>query len=411
MAQNDFLQFDETQENTLTQEAYSTDVQRVGGVSSGLARSALFNKVMRQASTFVAGFGNFLAEKNINILEDLESVKTALTNLFTAKNVGVSTEVQELLGADNVDKAIFSILTGRKDSINVSATILFNGVEEPLKDTIIRVTSTTSGEELITTSMDGSALVPVTEGDEISVEIRAFPNIFVSKVITDNVKDGDTFKIETGRSYNTGEIVGITDTPAYSFDSIPYNMYSRVLDISAIGHGGAGSRGYNYWPKGGSGGAGGCIDTILNADFSQYKRKSVTVTLGSSTVLSIGEETVLNAPSGEGGSYIYKSGQFSSGVPGGTGKNGGASGGSAGGDYNGGNGGDGPYLFDDSTTFRVCGGGGGGSVSATAGKGGAGGGGDAYSPGVNGLGGGGGASGTTASDNPGGTGAVYLRFH
>lgn len=118
MAQNDFLQFDETQENTLTQEAYSTDVQRVGGVSSGLARSALFNKVMRQASTFVAGFGNFLAEKNINILEDLESVKTALTNLFTAKNVGVSTEVQDLLGVDNVDAVLNIVSNKTLDSYN-----------------------------------------------------------------------------------------------------------------------------------------------------------------------------------------------------------------------------------------------------------------------------------------------------
>lgn len=106
MAQNDFLQFDENNENVLTQDAYREDEQRISGAKSGVARSSLFNKVMRQASTFVAGFGQFISEKNINVLEDLNSVKTALTNLFTAKNIGVSTEVQSLLGVDNVDDAL-----------------------------------------------------------------------------------------------------------------------------------------------------------------------------------------------------------------------------------------------------------------------------------------------------------------
>lgn len=106
MAQNDFLQFDENNENVLTQDAYREDEQRISGAKSGVARSSLFNKVMRQASTFVAGFGQFISEKNINVLEDINSVKNALTNLFTAKNIGVSTEVQELLGANNVDDGL-----------------------------------------------------------------------------------------------------------------------------------------------------------------------------------------------------------------------------------------------------------------------------------------------------------------
>ena len=111
MAQNDFLQFDENNENVLTQDAYREDEQRISGAKSGVARSSLFNKVLRQVSTFVAGFGQFISEKNINILEDIDSVKNALTNLFTAKSIGVSAEVQTLLGANNVDDGLKKLST------------------------------------------------------------------------------------------------------------------------------------------------------------------------------------------------------------------------------------------------------------------------------------------------------------
>ena len=46
MAQNDFLQFDENNENVLTQDAYREDEQRISGAKSGVARSSLFNKVL-----------------------------------------------------------------------------------------------------------------------------------------------------------------------------------------------------------------------------------------------------------------------------------------------------------------------------------------------------------------------------
>lgn len=120
MAQNDFLQFDENNENVLTQDAYREDEQRISGAKSGVARSSLFNKVLRQVSTFVAGFGQFISEKNINILEDLNSVKNALTNLFTAKNIGVSTEVQTLLSANNVDDGLKSVGDGVNKIVPVS---------------------------------------------------------------------------------------------------------------------------------------------------------------------------------------------------------------------------------------------------------------------------------------------------
>ena len=63
MAANGFLVFDESRTNTLTQDEYATDSQRIGGVTSGLARSALHNKALHQVSIMVAALGQLIADK------------------------------------------------------------------------------------------------------------------------------------------------------------------------------------------------------------------------------------------------------------------------------------------------------------------------------------------------------------
>lgn len=62
MAKNDFLVFDESQTNSLTQSEYETDGQRIGGVISGLARSDLHNKALHQLSIMVAALGQVIAD-------------------------------------------------------------------------------------------------------------------------------------------------------------------------------------------------------------------------------------------------------------------------------------------------------------------------------------------------------------
>lgn len=62
MAKNEFLVFDESQTNTLTQSEYETDGQRIGGVVSGLARSDLHNKALHQLSVMVAALGQVIAD-------------------------------------------------------------------------------------------------------------------------------------------------------------------------------------------------------------------------------------------------------------------------------------------------------------------------------------------------------------
>ena len=47
---NEFMIFDENNQNSMTNETYSTDEQRLNGVASGIARSSLYNKALRQAT-------------------------------------------------------------------------------------------------------------------------------------------------------------------------------------------------------------------------------------------------------------------------------------------------------------------------------------------------------------------------
>lgn len=82
MATNDFLVFDESQTNTLTQAEYMVDSQRLGGVSSGMARSDLHNKVLHQVSMMAAALAQVIADTGKDVgdqdllllIEQLKSV-------------------------------------------------------------------------------------------------------------------------------------------------------------------------------------------------------------------------------------------------------------------------------------------------------------------------------------------------
>ena len=95
---NEFLIFDENNQNTMTNQAYSTDDQRLNGVSTGIARSALYNKTMRQSSVMVNAIANYMSNKNIDARED-ETIKEAIKKLFSAENInfGEGNNIDEIL--------------------------------------------------------------------------------------------------------------------------------------------------------------------------------------------------------------------------------------------------------------------------------------------------------------------------
>lgn len=88
---NEFLVFDENNQNSLTNEAYSIDEQRLNGVESGIARSSLYNKAMRQATLLSNAFGQLLSEKDLNAKED-STIKEAIKELFNIKNISSDNE-------------------------------------------------------------------------------------------------------------------------------------------------------------------------------------------------------------------------------------------------------------------------------------------------------------------------------
>jgi hypothetical protein len=72
MATNEILTFASTVTGTnlLTQAEYSTDAQRTIGHQSGVARSKLANKAMRQVSAIASGVAQFMADSQVNNITD-----------------------------------------------------------------------------------------------------------------------------------------------------------------------------------------------------------------------------------------------------------------------------------------------------------------------------------------------------
>jgi len=108
---NNFLQFDSENANILTQEEYLNDTQRINGASSGIARSKLFNKAVRQSTTMAAAIGEIISERGGNATEDITALKAAiLDKLLAANGIPLSAETADLYGLSgvdaNVDKAL-----------------------------------------------------------------------------------------------------------------------------------------------------------------------------------------------------------------------------------------------------------------------------------------------------------------
>lgn len=79
---NEFLIFDENNQNTLSNESYSIDTQRLNGVGVGIARSNLQNKFQRNVSVMTATFGKIIADRGMNAIEEVDELEEALKSTF-----------------------------------------------------------------------------------------------------------------------------------------------------------------------------------------------------------------------------------------------------------------------------------------------------------------------------------------
>lgn len=69
MPQNDFLIFNQNNNNTLTQTEFQSDSQRIDGLQGGIARSKIHNKILRQASIAVNALSRLIIDSGNDALD------------------------------------------------------------------------------------------------------------------------------------------------------------------------------------------------------------------------------------------------------------------------------------------------------------------------------------------------------
>lgn len=79
---NNFLVFDENNNNILNDSQYKNDAERVGGMTQGISRSILFNKALRQSTIMAAAVGEVLNRRGYDASDS--SISTLVTNIDDA---------------------------------------------------------------------------------------------------------------------------------------------------------------------------------------------------------------------------------------------------------------------------------------------------------------------------------------
>lgn len=122
---NEFLIFDENNQNTLSNESYSIDTQRLNGVGGGIARSNLYNKAMRQATMLSFTLGQIISENDGNATENAQELKESIKNkVLNSQYIGVSNEVNSKLSVNNVDKALIKLSQNNEEVADNSLHII-----------------------------------------------------------------------------------------------------------------------------------------------------------------------------------------------------------------------------------------------------------------------------------------------
>ena len=150
MATNEFLVFDESQTNTLTQEEYASDSQRIGGVSSGMARSDLHNKVLHQVSMMAAALAQVIADTGRDVSDqDLVLLTEQLKSVLGGEEVYIISDDgtrKYRLGIDDVamyyeeadeggdeDVEEAAVVLTLNDAANTGYFVEYDGVTKPIE--------------------------------------------------------------------------------------------------------------------------------------------------------------------------------------------------------------------------------------------------------------------------------------
>lgn len=116
-----FLVFDVNETNIINDSEYNSSTARLNGVSSGLAQSALHNKVFRQASVMIAAIGEVLSNAGETVSDaDYAGLVTSIADVFLGisaiENITTSTTLdgddnKKFIIADNTITLGFDVAT------------------------------------------------------------------------------------------------------------------------------------------------------------------------------------------------------------------------------------------------------------------------------------------------------------
>lgn len=96
-----FLQFDSTKTNMLTDILYAGSTAQLNGVSSGIALSQLHNKIFYQATTFVAAFSQVFANLGYTVSDsNIAALELVLANILTVQGGTLTAGNTFVLGRD-----------------------------------------------------------------------------------------------------------------------------------------------------------------------------------------------------------------------------------------------------------------------------------------------------------------------
>jgi len=87
MATNEFLVFNEDNNNVITQAEYASSPVRIGGITPGFAAKELYNKAFRQMSMMVSAIGEVIKTAGFNATEtDFADLQLSLTKVLGTSN-------------------------------------------------------------------------------------------------------------------------------------------------------------------------------------------------------------------------------------------------------------------------------------------------------------------------------------
>ena len=218
MATNNFLIFDEQKQNILSDESYSSNQQRLSGVTQGIASSQLHNKQAYQASVMSNVLGRYISNHN------LDATDSNATQLLDNFSQSIQSDVAQYSGQSLKDETGKAYLPVFLQYPNTYEKLGINGYYSPDGTKVFSIlNSSTSGFTLKCTTPDGTEIYSA----NISYSTNAGTWNTISYI--------DDKYIGVGQNPgNFGCLVSYTDTNAQFVTSFPTGVWAnyRATDSS-----------------------------------------------------------------------------------------------------------------------------------------------------------------------------------